>query len=154
MDRQPAYQELAGRAARERLEAGLHMYEHGLWVRVNWSRCWGCVQHCYKTVVVVESGKHERLVSELKGKGIPITRRIAAELYPKTYEVHFTAVEYELAYTLSKGDREWVKRRLAHFEDWLKDPNLPQELAPRFKSLKEKLQGIFSSCQLRFDFFS
>ncbi|MEM1631679.1 MAG: aldehyde ferredoxin oxidoreductase C-terminal domain-containing protein [Thermofilum sp.] len=49
----------------ERLEAGPHMYEHGLWVRVFWSRCWGCVQHCYKTAVVVEPGKHERLVSEL-----------------------------------------------------------------------------------------
>lgn len=46
-------------------EAGPHVYEHGLWVRVFWSRCWNCVQHCYKTAVVNQPGTPERLVSEL-----------------------------------------------------------------------------------------
>jgi len=46
-------------------QTGPQAYEHGLWVRIFWSRCWNCVQHCYKTAVVVEPGKPERLVSEL-----------------------------------------------------------------------------------------
>jgi len=49
----------------ENIIAGPHEYEHGLWVRQFWARCWMCVQHCYKTAVVRQEGRPERLVSEL-----------------------------------------------------------------------------------------
>ena len=78
-------------------------------------------------------------ISELKKKGIPITKQTIMDLYPRTtYEVHLTATEYELTHALSKKDYAWIKLRMAHAKNWLRDKNLPQELLLRYKSLIKK----------------
>ena len=78
-------------------------------------------------------------ISELKKKGIPITKQTIMDFYPKTtYEVHLTATEYELTHALNKKDYAWIKLRMAHAKNWLRDKNLPKELLPRCKSLIKK----------------
>ena len=78
-------------------------------------------------------------ISELKKKGIPITKQTIMDLYPRTtYEVHLTATEYELTHALNKKDYAWIKLRIAHAKNWLQDKNLLKELLPRCKSLIKK----------------
>jgi len=90
------------------LEAGPHMYEHCLWVRVFWSRCWGCVQHCYKTAVVVEPGKHERLVSELPDYENQATHGSIADIWDPDEICKNTTLANELGFdTIGMGIR-WL----------------------------------------------
>ncbi len=51
-------------------------------------------------------------ISELKKMGITIDKHTVIKHYPKVYEAHLTAMDYELTYALNKGDYEWIKHRL------------------------------------------
>jgi len=84
-------------------------------------------------------------ISELKKKGIHISKQTVMEFYPRTtYEVHFTATEYELTYALNKKDQAWLKLRMSHAKDWLRDKDLPKELAPRCKLIIKKFSKNLS----------
>jgi DNA-binding transcriptional ArsR family regulator len=85
--------------------------------------------------------------SELKKMNVLLNRQTVMMHYPKVYEAHITALDYELAYFLEKGDIESIRRILAnpHFQENLDDPYLPQEcdylrkeLEPRFRSMIAK----------------
>lgn len=82
-------------------------------------------------------------ISELKKKGIPINEMTIVSRHLKTtYEAHIVAVEYEIKHTLNKEDLAYVRLRLAHMREWLKDENLPKELAPRLKLMVEKCSNL------------
>jgi len=89
-------------------------------------------------------------ISELKKMGISITKQTIMNFYPKVYQAHLTAMDYELTHALNKKDYKWFKRRLAGVT--LDDPYLPQEfnylrqqLAPRCKSIIKKFSKIRSA---------
>ncbi len=84
-------------------------------------------------------------ISELKKKGIPIDKRTVMRFYPKVYEAHFVAIDYELSHALSRGKYGWIERRLAQAKEQLDDPHLPeefsylkQEAGLRWRSLAKK----------------
>jgi hypothetical protein len=82
-------------------------------------------------------------ISELKKKGIPINEVTTVNCPLKTtYEAHMTAVEYEIKYALKREDLAYVKLRLMHMREWLKDENIPKELTPKLKSMVEKLSNL------------
>jgi hypothetical protein len=82
-------------------------------------------------------------ISELKKKGIPINEVTTVNCPLKTtYEAHMTAVEYEIKYALKREDPTYVKLRLAHMREWLKDENIPKESTPKLKSMVEKLSNL------------
>jgi hypothetical protein len=83
-------------------------------------------------------------ISELKKKGILIDEMTIVSCHLKTiYEAHIVAVEYEVKHALNKEDLAYVKLRLAHMREWLKDENLPKELAPKLKSIVKKFSNPF-----------
>lgn len=81
-------------------------------------------------------------ISELKKMGVPIDKQTVMRFYPKVYNAHFVAIDYELTYASSKGDYGWIKRRLASAEEQLELPEefgyLKQEVAPRWNSIIKK----------------
>jgi len=79
---------------------------------------------------------------ELKKEGTPINRQTVMNLYPRTYEIHFTAMGYELTYALYKKDFRWIRRRLSLFKDWFDDPNLPKRLIPKYKAMLRKFSNM------------
>lgn len=83
-------------------------------------------------------------INELKKMGRTIDKRVIVDS-PKTviYDAHLTAMETELDYALYKKDYFWVKIRLKqHKESVLdNDPNLPEEMRPRAKTLFEKFRS-------------
>ncbi len=90
---------------------------------------------------------HEVLeISELKKHNIPIYKQTIVNFYPKVYVAHLKAMEYELAYALSRGDYEWIKRRLYRADEQLNDPYLSQE----FAYLREELRPWWHSVVERF----
>lgn len=75
-------------------------------------------------------------ISELKKKGVRIngmTSMICDRAV--IYEAHLTATGYEIKYAFSRGDLAWIKLRLSHAREWLKDENLPESLVERLKSI-------------------
>jgi hypothetical protein len=74
-------------------------------------------------------------ISELKKMGVPINKQTVVRFYPKVYEAHLTALDYELTHAINEGNYEWLKPRFKNFEAQLNDPFLP----PEFKYLKQKL---------------
>ncbi|MEM2960218.1 MAG: hypothetical protein QXU67_01295, partial [Candidatus Bathyarchaeia archaeon] len=52
---------------------------------------------------------------------------------------HFTALEYEIKYALNKRDLSWIKLRLSHAREWLKDKELPKDLVERCKLIVDWL---------------
>jgi ubiquinone/menaquinone biosynthesis C-methylase UbiE len=95
--------------------------------------------------------------SELKKMKVPINKQTVIMHYPKIYEAHITALDYELAYFLKKGDIESIKRILSnqHFHENLEDPYLPQEchylrkeLEPRFTSMVAKYSSITQNSEI------
>lgn len=51
-------------------------------------------------------------ISELKEMGIVIDKQTVMKHYPKVYEAHLTAMDYELTFALNNRDYEWIKERL------------------------------------------
>ncbi|MBS7654838.1 hypothetical protein KEJ43_07205 [Candidatus Bathyarchaeota archaeon] len=51
-------------------------------------------------------------ISELKKMGIVIDKQTVMKHYPKVYEAHLTAMDYELTYAYNNRDYEWIKERL------------------------------------------
>lgn len=77
-------------------------------------------------------------ISELKKMNVPIDKHTVMNFYPKVYEAHFVAIDYELTHALTKREHEWFKRRFVSPQDFLSqldDPYLP----PEFKHLKQEL---------------
>jgi len=79
-------------------ETGPHVYEHGLWVRQFWARCWNCVQHCYKTAVVNNPGTPERLVSELPDYENQATHGSIADIWDPDEICRNTTLANELGF--------------------------------------------------------
>ncbi len=87
-------------------------------------------------------------LSELKRLGTDIDTKTVMNAYPElTYETHYTATRYELDYALAKKDYNWVKVRMNHAKSWLKDPNMPRHLAPRYKAMMQEFSKILTKEQ-------
>lgn len=92
-------------------------------------------------------------ISELKRMGISINKQTIMRYYPKVYEAHITAMDYELTHALNKKDYEWFKRRFVSPEIFLSQLNdpylppeynyLPQQLTPKCKSIIKKFSKHF-----------
>jgi dynactin complex subunit len=66
-------------------------------------------------------------ISELKKVGVSISKQTVIRFYPRVYEAHLTALDYELNHAINKGNYEWLRRRLKNFEAQLNDPFLSPE---------------------------
>ena len=82
-------------------------------------------------------------VSELKKMGVPVDRETVMRHYPEVYRAHLTALEYELRYALSRGDHDWLRRRLPLVS--VEEPYLPR----RFSCLKRDLAPLCESVRRR-----
>jgi hypothetical protein len=84
-------------------------------------------------------------ICELKKMNVPIDKHTIMKFYPKVYEAHLSALDFELTYALNKKAYDWFKQRFNNFLSQLDDPYLPpefdhlkKELAPRCRSMVEK----------------
>jgi len=107
---------------------------------------------CDKTMLndVLGSGLlmlHEVIeISELKKRGVQINNMTLTSCDKAVvYEAHLTATEYEIKYVLSRGDLTWIRLRLSHAREWLKDENLPENLVERLRSIVSWLSGLTAS---------
>ncbi|MEM1581673.1 MAG: hypothetical protein QXK89_04065 [Candidatus Bathyarchaeia archaeon] len=78
-------------------------------------------------------------ISELKKRGIAINKETITNCDRWIiYDAHFTALEYEIKYALNR-DLSWIKLRLSHAREWLKDKELPKDLVERCKLIVDWL---------------
>ena len=56
-------------------------------------------------------------ISELKKMDTPISKQTVMSFYPRVYEAHFTAMDFELTHALYRKDYGWLRRRLASAKD-------------------------------------
>ncbi len=87
-------------------------------------------------------------INELKKMRQTIDKRVIVDS-PKTviYDAHLTAMETEFTYALFKKDYFWVKIRLRQYKESVldNDPNLPEEMRPRAKTVFEKFHKIIQN---------
>jgi len=69
---------------------------------------------------------------------VPISQGTVMSFYPKVYEAHFTAMNFELTLALNKKDYKWLKRRFVSSKDFLSQLDDPY-LSPEFGYLRKKL---------------
>ena len=84
-------------------------------------------------------------MSELKARGIPLTKKTILEHVLETYEAHLIASEQEFTYATRIGDYSWLKLRLRQAVCWFDDPHLPTKLCPLYKSLVKKYRQYLPS---------
>jgi hypothetical protein len=80
-------------------------------------------------------------ISELKKMNVIIDKQTITKHYPKVYEAHLTAMDYELTYALNNGDYGWIKHRLAS------NPLLP---ADGYNHLRGKLADKYEMIMKKF----
>lgn len=90
-------------------------------------------------------------INELKKTGRTINKQVIVDS-PKTvtYDVHLTALEKELEYTLHKKDYAWVKIRLRQRKESVleDDPNLPEEMRPRAEAIFKSFSKLYKMLQV------
>lgn len=85
-------------------------------------------------------------MSELKRRGILLTKKTIVHHTFETYESHLVATEQELSYAVRRKDFAWIKYRLGQADPyWLDDPHLPMRLRPLYRSLIEKWAAVAGS---------
>lgn len=84
-------------------------------------------------------------MSELKARGIPLTKKAILEHGLETDEAHLVASEQEFTYATRIGDYSWLEFRLRQAVCWLNDPHLATKLRPLYKSLVEKYRQYLVS---------
>jgi hypothetical protein len=84
-------------------------------------------------------------MSELKARGIPLTKKTILEHTFETDEAHLVASEQEFTYATRIGDYSWLIFRLRQAVCWLDDPHLPTKLRPLYESLVERYKQYVES---------
>jgi hypothetical protein len=84
-------------------------------------------------------------MSQLKGRGIALTKKAILEHTFETYEAHLVAAEWEFTYAARIGDKSWLELRLCQAECWIEDPHLPTKLRPLYKSFVEQHRQYLAS---------
>lgn len=79
-------------------------------------------------------------ICKLKEWRIPINSNTILSNPKKCYEAHYYAMIEELKLAKTKGDIEWIKKRLNHIKSYFNDPFLPETLKDKFKKLLENFK--------------
>ena len=83
-------------------------------------------------------------ITELKKRGLKITKDVIVKNYELVYEAHLIATEIELEIASLNGNIGHIKNRLLHIQSWLEGPNLPKHLFKKCKQLLEKAKQMSS----------
>jgi hypothetical protein len=84
-------------------------------------------------------------ISELKKMNVIIDKKTIMKNYPKVYEAHLTAMDYELTYAFNNGDYEWIKHRLT-FNSLLPAEgynHLRKKLTDKYEMIMKKFKDYF-----------
>jgi hypothetical protein len=87
-------------------------------------------------------------ISELKRQEIPVDTHTMKNHSYHTYAAHLIATDWEFSYAVTKGDTQWLQKRLTIATCWFDDPFLPQTLEPQYRRLLQKYSRALKTSPL------